>query len=406
VLRIPDENRTCPTPSRRDVVISGLGPVSAIGVGIADWTAALRTGRSGIEPDETIGGGTCVAGPPSLGHRTFADRSLWRHMNRLSRLSIAATRLAWEDSGIAMSKAELNEVGLVFATASGSIESTKGFDDSVAADPSKPAVLSFSNVVLNATGGAVCQTMGLRGPTTTICQGGASASIALDCAVETVRSGKAEVMLVLAADEYSAATVHGRIERGELSSSGAVRPYDRGRDGTAPGAAAAALVVESAEHCAARGGRPYAEVLGTAHVGHVAGESAHDHIARGITRALALTDRPVDLVVGAADGRAADVDEATAAQSLIPKALLTAPASVTGDCAAASGVFNVIVAALAVRDGLVPATAGLVDPAVGTGQEAERFVTGAHRTERVNVSLALTRADGSVCGHVLLGEPA
>nr|WP_237048491.1 beta-ketoacyl synthase N-terminal-like domain-containing protein [Lentzea guizhouensis] len=116
-------------------------------------------------------------------------------------MAIAASRLAWEDAGLKLPRAALDNVGVIFATAAGSVESTGGFDESVLANPNKPAVLSFSNVVLNATGGAVCQTLGLRGPTTTICNGGASASIALDCAVETIRTGKADVVIVVAADE-------------------------------------------------------------------------------------------------------------------------------------------------------------------------------------------------------------
>lgn len=357
---------------RRDAVISGLGPVTGLGTGIAEVTEAIVTGRS------------AAGQAPSLEGRTFAPRSLWRHMNHLSRMAIAASRLAWEDAALQLPRKELDDVALIFATGAGSAESTGGFDESIAANPNKPAVLSFSNVVLNATGGAVCQTLGLRGPTTTICNGGASASIALDCALELIRAGKADVVLVVAADE----TV--RTNFGEVS----VSPYDKGRPGSVPGSAAVAFVVESAEHCAARGGRPYASVLGTAHAGH--GGSGEEET---VTRVLEpLTG--AKLVVGAGTGGPDDAREAAAVLAALPDAVLTSSAGLTGDCQAATGALNIALGALAVRDGIAPALTGLVTPhAGGPGS----YLTKPELAGPAERALVLTAAPGSVRGGVLLG---
>ncbi|MEU8386325.1 beta-ketoacyl-[acyl-carrier-protein] synthase family protein, partial [Streptosporangium sp. NPDC048865] len=241
-----------PAP-RREAVITGLGPVTGAGTGIAETAAAIAAGHR------------AAGRAPSLEGRTFAPRSLWRHMNGLSRLAIAASRLAWEDAGLKLPRKALDDVALVFATGAGSAESTGGFDDSIALNPNKPAVLSFSNVVLNATGGAVCQTLGLRGPTTTLCNGAASASIALDCALEMIDAGKAEVVLVVAADETTPAGA-----AVPLDDDGGPVPYGTGTAPPVSGSGAVAFVVESAEHCAGRGGRPYARVAGTR---HAAGEA-------------------------------------------------------------------------------------------------------------------------------------
>ncbi len=251
VLTRPREPRPYEELPRREAVITGLGPVTGAGTGIAEVSAAISAGRR------------AAGRAPSLDGRTYAPRSLWRHMNHLSRMAIAASRLAWEDAGLKLPRKALDDVGLIFATGAGSSESTGGFDQSIALNPNKPAVLSFSNVVLNATGGAVCQTLGLRGPTTTICNGGASASIALDCALELIRAGKAEVVLVVAADERAGGPA------GYADQDGVVpTPYEAGAAEPVPGSAAVAFVVESAEHCAERGGRPYAHVLGTSHATH------------------------------------------------------------------------------------------------------------------------------------------
>ncbi|MFB9673934.1 beta-ketoacyl synthase N-terminal-like domain-containing protein [Streptosporangium vulgare] len=376
-LTVPGGEREYEEFPDRPVVISGLGPVSGLGTGIAELAEAIAEGRQ------------AVGRSPSLEGRTFAPRSLWRHMNHLSRMAIAASRLAWEDAGIKLPRAALDNVGLIFATAAGSVESTGGFDESVAVDPNKPAVLSFSNVVLNATGGAVCQTLGLRGPTTTICNGEASASIALDCAVEMIRAGKADVVLVVAADEATATAAAGTT----------ITPYDRDRTGEAPGSAAVAILVESAEHCAERGGRAYARILGTGHAG-----TAEQDERESIRRSLAgLPAEGAGLVVGAGTGGRYDADEASVLLELVPDGLLTTSVGQTGDCQAASGAMNLAVAALAIRDGIAPALHGLERPYAG---EVESYVRKPHLSEAVGQALVLTAAAGSVRGAVLLGAMA
>lgn len=342
VLRAPGEQRDYDEFPRTDVVVTGLGPVLGVGTGVAELTDAIATGRT---PESQT---------PTLTGRTFAPRSVWRHMNSLSRMAIAASRLAWEDAGLKLDRAAADNVGVMFATAAGSAESTDGFDESVLANPNKPAVLSFSNVVLNATGGAVCQALGLRGPTTTICHGGASASIAMDCAVETIRAGKADVVLVVAADE----------SRAGAGSSGAV-----------------ALVVESAAHAAARGANPYAGVRSSAHVG-----TRETDPAAVLRSVAALPTDEVGLVVTPA------ADDTTGVLDALPTALFTDTGGLSGECGAATGALNLAVAALAVRDG--------VAPVAGTG--SDRHVSKPDLGE-VGQVLVLSEATGSVRGATVLG---
>ncbi|KAB8190951.1 3-oxoacyl-ACP synthase [Nonomuraea phyllanthi] len=375
--RGPREHEELP---RREAVITGLGPVTGVGAGIAEVAEAVAAGRQ------------APGRPPSLDGRTYAPRSLWRHMNHLSRMAIAASRLAWEDAGLKLPRKALDDVGLVFATGAGSAESTGGFDESIAVNPNKPAVLSFSNVVLNATGGAVCQTLGLRGPTTTICNGGASASIALDCALEMIRAGKAEVVLVVAADETTAPLGTAQpYDEDDLPEAGAPVPYGEGA-GPVRGSAAVAFVVESAEHCAERGGTPYARVEGTR---HAAGGDAGT-----VGRSLALLGgQAPGLVIGAGTGLPEDADEAAAVLEQAPGALLTSTAGLTGDCQAATGALNIALGALAVRERIAPALTGLTAPFAG---DLASYVTKPDLPGPVRRALALTAAGGSVRGAVLL----
>ncbi len=374
VLRKPGPEREYTELPATDVVITGLGPVLGLGTGIEQLAQALAEGR------------TAVGAEPVLDGRTFAPRSLWRHMNHLSRMAIAASRLAWEDARLKLGRSALENVGVVFATAAGSVESTLGFDESVLANPNKPAVLSFSNVVLNATGGAVCQTLGLRGVTTTICNGNASASIALDCAVEAIRCGKAEVVLVVAADE----AVEG------ASAPTTVTPYDADSSAAATASGAVCLVVESAEHAAARGVTPYAGIVGSSHTSVIGGDEAA-LVERGITTVAA---EGADLVVGSAVGGEDDASEARAVLAAAPGGPITASAGLTGDLRSATGALNLALGALAVRDGVAPALVDLANPRAGTVGD---YLTKPDAAASVRTALVLSSAPGSVRGATLLG---
>ncbi|WP_277209528.1 beta-ketoacyl-[acyl-carrier-protein] synthase family protein [Isoptericola croceus] len=369
VLTTPAEPRAYEELPAADVVVTGLGPVTAAAVGRAELVTALDEGRRAARGEL-----------PDLGGRTYAPRSLWRHMNQLSRMAIAASRLAWEDAGLKMTRAEADKVGVIFATAGGSVESTGGFDESVLANPNNPAVLSFSNVVLNATGGAVCQALGLRGPTTTICHGGASASIAMDCAVETIRTGKAEVVVVVAADEADP-----RLDQPDLVPATDGTPYEAMLAGAS---GAVALVVESARHAAERGADPVATVLGSAHTGT---EELTDPLS-----ALKDTWDLVDLVLGTGDPAEASAVRATLG------APLSTGTGLTGDARAASGALNLVLAALAVRDGVAPALSSLARPTVGSRTD---YVTSSRLPVPARAALVLSQAAGSVCGATVLGRP-
>lgn len=385
-------------PAPSEVVLTGIGPVGGPGIGIDEWRQALAGGPGGPSRDEN---GNWAAEVPSLAGRTFAPRSLWRHMNSLSRWAIAASRLAWEDAGLELGRAQLDEVGLIYATAAGSAESVGGFDKSVASDPHRPAVLSFANVVLNATGGAVCQTLGLRGPTTTICHGGASASLALQAAVETIQAGKADVILVVAADEHGASHRAEHTALGRQAVDGIVRPYDRHRSGTVLGSGALTLVLESAAHCAARGARAYGTVAAVRHTSKRPGDTEQELVERSV-RDLLRAYPSVGLVVGAADGGPDDVHEAAALDAALhgahAGARLASPAARLGSVGAVSGAAAIATAALSLIEPL--------DLSAGSALDPERGPAAQHSPgsgdEPPTAVLALTAAPGSVRGSVLL----
>lgn len=228
-----------------DVVVSGVGLVGAAGVGKAAWRDAVAGHGTLADPDDV------------LRSRPSAAPAVWRQMNRFTRLLMLAVRDCLDDAGLELDSREVREeLGLVLTTSTGTAELSAALGEGA---PSKPSELKQS--VLNAPAGSVCQVLGLRGPTTTLVSGPAAAVEAVDVARSLIRNGQTDAVLVVTVEELAAVVA---AENGQ-----GVRP--------APGAVA--LLVESAAHCAARGGHAYSRVLGV-----------QSHTAPGLDQAAELAE--------------------------------------------------------------------------------------------------------------------
>jgi 3-oxoacyl-[acyl-carrier-protein] synthase II len=360
-----------PAEGEARVLVSGLGVISGFGLGVEAWREGVATGRSAIDRIKSFDGAAygseyAVEGYP-LGSKPLAAAGLWRHLAGYGRQALAATIFAFQDAGLRTNGPGRDDVGLIFATGYGPIQTAVELAVGMTSEDGGRAV-DFANATVNAAAGAVCQALTLRGPTTTIASGGASALLALDAAVQLIRTGQASRLVLLAIDEFCEAVLSERSKVDQLSGDGVLRPYDTGRNGTVLGAASVALLLEAEDVVSARGGTAYAEVCSVAHQGvnraqEQATATAVLQLAAG--RAGAAPGE-VDLVVGSGTGAERDLAELAAVHAVFgDQPLLTAPKSLTGECEAASGGVNLLTAALAVSEGLVPATANLEHPIPG-----------------------------------------
>jgi 3-oxoacyl-[acyl-carrier-protein] synthase II len=354
--------------TKRKVVVSGLGIVSGFGLGIDAWREGVARGESAIAPitkfDGEKYGASFGVEPFPLGSKPLAASGLWRHLATYGRQALAATTFAFQDAGLKTNGPGRENVGLIFATGYGPIETAVELMMGMNS-PEGASALSFANATVNAAAGAVCQALTLRGPTTTVASGGASAVLALDTAMQLIQTGQADRLVLLAIDDFCEAVAMERSKHDPLAADGKMRPYDTDRHGTVLGSAAVAILLEVEDVVDARGGRKYAEVTGVAHAG-VNGRNDQETAERVLRRLLERTGTPagdVDLVAGSGTGADRDVAELAALGAVFGEDLmLTAPKSLTGECEAASGGVNLLTAALSVAEGLVPATANLENP--------------------------------------------
>jgi 3-oxoacyl-[acyl-carrier-protein] synthase II len=362
-------------PDRR-VVITGAGVVSPLGVGRAEFLAAVRAGTVAI----AAGGGTdtalsdthLTAEVTEAAYRKHIDPGYARRLDQLGRLVMASTRLALRDSGYGISRATSERVGMVFGTFTGPLETVGQLTETIGTlGPHKVNPRLFPNSVMNAAAGHACLSLQLRGPLSTLATGCASGLAGLGYAADLVRRGEAEAMLAVSADELTP-LLHLGFDRLGMLAADEVRPYERVASGAALGAGGVALVVESLDSALARGATILAEVAGhsvTSDAYRVAGNEPDGRAwQESFLRAVAdagLTPEQIGTVYGDARGTAAlDTAEARAVANVwrpgdVRLANLNAQA---GHLHSTTSLLAAVCATETVRTGWAPPLAGLRDP--------------------------------------------
>src|SRR5438105_6188958 len=113
-------------PAERRVVVTGIGPVTSLGLGVQDVWSALTAGRSGIGPIENVDASTMpvkiAAEVKGFEPSTWMSPRDIRHTDRVVHLAVAAAHIGWEDAGTP--PVEPNRAGVYFSTGIGGIAST------------------------------------------------------------------------------------------------------------------------------------------------------------------------------------------------------------------------------------------------------------------------------------------
>jgi 3-oxoacyl-[acyl-carrier-protein] synthase II len=297
------------------IVVTGIGVVSPIGIGCEQFWNALCRGESGVTvlTDEALTHGVPTLGAPvrEFAPREFIASTHLRRMDALSRMIVAASRMALDDARFLGARVPTDRVGVVVGSAIGDVAGSLAHLDKVfTKGPAAASPMNFPNLVLNAPASYVAMEFGFTGVNLTVAHAEVSGEHALVAAIDALRAGRADVMLAGGGDELGTIVLEVlrrlRVLAGQRGGRMWVSPYDRGRSGIALGEGAAMLVLERAPHARARGARAYAEVAGTtcfsvpAPLYHWPASAA---AAAPALRRL-VGDAPVDVVCGSANSSA------------------------------------------------------------------------------------------------------
>ncbi|HSP98233.1 MAG TPA: beta-ketoacyl synthase N-terminal-like domain-containing protein [Candidatus Dormibacteraeota bacterium] len=380
------------------VAVTGIGVVSPIGVGPRQFWSALSSGRSGIA---ALAGLAMADGRPSIAAavRDFAAREFvvsthHRRMDALSRMTVAACRMALDDAralgGVAPERA-----GIVFGSALGAVsESAQQLDRLFQKGPAAVSPMAFPNLVLNAPASYAAMEFGFSGVNFTLSQAEVSGEAAIALGADTVRRGRADLVLAGGGDEIAPVLVRvlhrARALAGQRGGREWASPYDAGRSGLVVGEGAAMLALEPLERARRRGAPVYACIAGSATFAVAAPRYDWPRRAAGAVEPLAALsgDAPIDVVCGAANSSphldACELD-LFAALPATRAATVTSIKGAIGEFGAA-GALTAAAACLALREQHVPPLCHLETAA----DTALRLAS--HRAEPADLRRAL------VCG--------
>lgn len=368
------------------VVISGFGAVTPLGVGREVTWSGLLAGKSGVGPltafDSRDLPTRIAAQVRDFDASTVLTGKRLRRSARFTHLAVAAAREAVADAGIDVTAEDRSRVGVVINAAVAGFDTVEAATRSLLGEPDAPRIGPHfvSSSLTNMPACEVAIDLGIHGPVVASALACASGLYAFLEGRRLILSDEADVVIVGGTDAaitpamFAGLSTMGALSRRNDDPAAASRPFDADRDGFVFGEGAVVAVLESASHAQRRGRDPYAAVAGgalTADAFHVSapspdGDSARSAIALALDRSrVAAAD--VGYICAHGTGTVANdlVETAAIRAALGPAAdavAVSSPKSMVGHLIGAAGALGALVAALAVHHGAVPPTINLERP--------------------------------------------
>ncbi|MDR0617642.1 MAG: beta-ketoacyl-ACP synthase II [Endomicrobium sp.] len=255
------------------IVITGIGVVTPIGIGMLEFTKALKEGKSGaslIDFFDTSPYTTKFAATvKNFNPEQFIDKKNIKKMAKFTQFGFAAAKMAIEDSGLDLSTEDLSRIGVITGTGIGGLDVIEEEEQTLLAKgPRRVSPFLIPMIITNMLPGEIAIKYGLTGPNYTVTSACASSNHALGDALMLMRNSGADV--IIAGGSESAITplgVAGFCSMKALSQRNddplkASRPFDKDRDGFVMGEGAGIVVLETLEHALSRGAKIYAELSG------------------------------------------------------------------------------------------------------------------------------------------------
>ena len=377
----------------RRVVVTGLGMVTPLGVGVDHNWSQIIAGKTGIgritgfEVDDLacqIAGQVPGADQPGgLDMDAFIEPREQRKQDRFIQLGIVAAQLAVEDSGwMPEDRESQNRTGVMIGSGIGGLETIVQTDQLMnERGPRRITPFFIPSALINLVSGHVSIKYGFRGPNhavVTACSTGAHAigdaarMVALDDADIMVAGGAEAAVCRIGMAGFAAARAlsTGYNDAPEKGS----RPWDTGRDGFVMGEGAGVVVLEELEHARARGATIYGEIKGYGMSGDAYHITAPAEDGDGGFRAMEAALKRAGLAASEIDYVNAhgtstplgDLIEAGAVRRLLGDAVgsvsMSSTKSATGHLLGAAGAIEAIYSIKAVQTGDLPPTLNLENP--------------------------------------------
>jgi len=361
------------------VVVTGLGIVSPVGIGIQESWKALCEGRSGIgritkfdpTPYETQ-----IAGEvKGFKAEDWMSKKEAKRFELFISYAIAAARMAVDDAGIAITADNGDRVGVITGCGLGGL---RFMEDTVLTihhnGPKRVSPFFIPMMIGNMAPGMISILFGAKGPNLSLATACAAGAHAVGDSFKIIQEGRADAMITGGTEAViSPSCVAGFNAMKALSTRNAEpekasRPFDRDRDGFVPGEGAGILILEELEHARRRNARIYAEMVGYGLTGDGYHMTSPPPDGNGAARCMqmALDDAgiPCDQVdyinAHGTSTELNDLYETRAIKSVFKehayKVAVSSSKSMTGHLLGGSGGIEAVFSAMAVYDDIMPPT--------------------------------------------------
>ncbi len=289
------------------MVITGIGAVTPLALEVPKMWDRLIAGESGVGKIELLDTSEYkVHFAGEVWNFTLdgvADPREAKRLDRFTQFAVHAGHQAIQDSGIDFESVDRTRCGVILGSGIGGlIEIENQIERMLTKGPSRVSPFTVPKMMVNAAGGNISITYGLKGPNYAVATACASATNAMGDALRSIRLNETD--LVITGGSEAALTRMGLAAFQNMKAlstrneepTKASRPFDADRDGFVLGEGAGVLVFEELEHAKKRGAKIYGEVLGygtTSDAGHITAPDA-DGIGAAAAMTAALADARID----------------------------------------------------------------------------------------------------------------
>ncbi len=364
---------------QKRVVVTGLGIVSPLGIGIERFWSNLTAGVSGVARITRFnpeGYTTQIAAEvKDFEPANYFEKKEARRLDRFTQFALVATQEALEDAGLDLEKTDRDRVGVILGSGIGGIETLEEQHKVLMSrGPDRISPFFIPMMIANMGAGQIAINYGLRGHNVTTVSACASSSNAIGDAFRLLKQGLADLVITGGSEApITPLAIAGFCSMRAMSTNNtepqkASRPFDARRDGFVIGEGASILVLETLEHAVKRGARIYAEVVGygcTCDAYHV---SAPDPEGKGAALAMELALKEANIASEEVDyinahGTATplgDKLETLAIKQVFARSIhrlaVSSTKSMTGHLLGAAGGLEAAACILAIERGVVPPT--------------------------------------------------
>lgn len=370
---------------KRRVVVTGLGLVTPLGIGVKDSWEAMLDGRSGIGIINTFDSSDLpvhIAGEvKGFDPSAYIELKEIKKMDKFIHFALAASIMAVEDSGIKITGDNAERVGVIIGSGMGGLPAIEHYHKAYLEKGYRRITPFFiPMLIINLASGQVSIKFGAKGPNSAVATACATGSHAIGDAFKVIQRGDADAMIAGGTESViTPMAIGGFAVMKALSTRNdepekASRPFDRDRDGFVMGEGAGVVILESLESAKARNAKIYAEVAGygmTSDAYHITtpspgGEGAAICMRSALKDADASPESVDYINAHGTSTKYGDELETEAIKKIFGehayRLCVSSTKSMTGHLLGASGGVEAVVSILTVYNDVIPPTINLENP--------------------------------------------